>query len=538
MLGLAQRRFLEREGKVEKQCDPLLHFPWPLLHRLVNEKRLASIDISLAEMLLKPYPAVGEEVASFLCYLSLATRQGHLCIHVADKLSPDPAALMQNQEDDFAAQVRKGAELMPSALLEGPLRRNGKRFYFERYWSAEQKCLQLFNNCLQAKPDLEVTQIAYGVNQLLAAGELLPEQAEAILKASQNSVTLLSGGPGTGKTYTIGHLVRLFLSSQPASTVALAAPTGKAAMHLGKSLNLPNVKADTLHSLLGVGSRKTPDLSADLIIVDESSMIDITLMNALLSAIKPGARLILSGDRHQLAPIGSGSLFADLAQYAPSHTVELKKCLRTECANIVQFASAVQVGDTQGLFQKQDGLICHPQMDTLNLEVVVEHFDPKNHSPEQLLKRVNAFRLLSPLRKGPYGVDEINRQCHLLASKRHHAMTPIIITKTDRHLGLFNGEVGFIDEDQAYFPSEGSIRHISKLLLPPFEYAYCLSVYKSQGSEFDEVWIVLPEGSQYFGREVLYTAVTRARRQVQIWSTPEILAQTIERQAVRLSGIC
>jgi len=261
-------------------------------------------------------------------------------------------------------------------------------------------------------------------------------------------------------------------------------------------------------------------------------------MNAIFAAIKPGARLILSGDRHQLAPVGSGSLFADLVQYVPSHTVELKTCLRTDRASIAQFAMAVQAGKTEELLNHPEDLICHPLLDSLNLEEVVARFDPQHHSPEQLLKRFSAFRLLSPLRKGPHGVDELNRQCHALASKRHHSMAPIIITKTDRRLGLFNGEVGLMAQDQAYFPDTEGVRRISTLLLPPYEYAYCLSVYKSQGSEFDEVWIVLPEGSQYFGREVLYTAVTRARRQVQIWSTPEVLAQTVERQAVRLSGIC
>lgn len=536
MPGLAQRLFFEREGRnLSSETET-----WPFLKKLVSDKRLASIDLALAEMLLKPYPNAKEEVASFLCYLSLATRQGHLCIRVAEKITPESAALFQSCDDDFASLVRKGAELIPAPLLEGPLRRNGESFYFERYWSAEQKCLQLFNNCLQTKPVLEAALVADRVKQLLELGELLPEQAEAIVKAMQNSVTLLSGGPGTGKTYTIGHLVRLFLACLPAASVALAAPTGKAAMHLGKSLNLSNLKADTLHALLGVGSRKTPDLSADLIIVDESSMIDITLMNALLSAIKPGARLVLSGDRHQLAPVGSGSLFADLAQYATHHTVELKKCLRTDRTSIVQFASLVQTGDTQAalreLSQSQDGLFYHPQIDT-NLEEVVARFDPKNHAPEQLLARFGSFRLLSPLRKGPYGVDEINSKCRLLASKRHHTLSPIIITKTDRRLGLFNGETGCVDEEQAYFPGDEGMRRFPKFLLPPFEYAYCLSVYKSQGSEFDEVWIVLPEGSQYFGREVLYTAVTRARFKVQIWSTPEVLQSTIERQAVRLSGL-
>lgn len=537
MRGLAQQLFFEREGKDlgAQQTEG-----WPLLNQLVVEKRLASIDVALAEMLLKPYPEAKEEVASFLCYLSLATRQGHLCIHVADKLSPEPGSL--NCDENLTALVRKGAELLPVPLLEGPLRRNGARYYFERYWTGEQKCLQLFNHCLQAKPSLEAPQIADGAARLLEAGELLAEQAEAIFTATQSSVTLLSGGPGTGKTYTIAHLVRLFLSSLPSCTVALAAPTGKAAMHLGKSLKFPQVKADTLHAWLGIGSRKAPDLSADLIIVDESSMIDITMMNKLLSAIKPGARLILSGDRHQLAPIGSGSLFADLTQYAPENTVELKKCLRTELASIVHFASAVRQGDTQEairqLSQAQDGLAYHPQTENLDMEEVVARFAPHHDSPEQLLEQYKSFRLLSPLRKGSFGVDEINRQCQSLAAKKRHSLAPIIITKTNRRMGLFNGEIGVMSEDYAFFHGEGGVRRISKLLLPPFEYAYCLSVYKSQGSEFDEVWIVLPDGSQYFGREVLYTAATRARRQVQLWSMPEVLSQTIERKAVRLSGIC
>lgn len=316
---------------------------------------------------------------------------------------------------------------------------------------------------------------------------------------------------------------------------------------LNKLFPLKPFKASTLHALLNIREsvkKREELLSADLIIVDESSMIDLHVLNRLLASVKPGARLILIGDPHQLAPVESGSLFSDLVAYArplPNGPVELKTCLRTELRSLVQVANAIKTGYTHELLQllesKQEGIAYRdlPEEGQKKLvEEAIPHFLPPDFSsPQQLLTHFNRFRLLSPFRKGPYGVESLNR---LLAKACTHTPLPIILTRSDRRLGLFNGEMGVLLSDCALFPAEnGEVRRLSPLLLPPYEYAFCLSVYKAQGSEFDEVWVVLPEGSEYFGREVLYTAVTRARRKIQIWGSHTVIANTCARRAVRTS---
>jgi exodeoxyribonuclease V alpha subunit len=527
---LAIKLFAEREGK---RLTPPPSSRWPRLENWMGR----TVDIALAELLLKPYPAASETTAAFLCYLSLAVREGHLCVSVSGKtLTPDPLLLLRNLEeiDQFKTMVQEGASQLPAGLLI----QEGERFYFQRYWAAEKRCLTLFQALIASEPILQVdqAQVSARLDSLLTQGLLLPEQAEAIRCACSQRLTLLCGGPGTGKTYTIGYFLRLFLESLPAGTpceIALAAPTGKAAVHLSNSL-APH-KASTLHKLL-----KTQDtLAADLIIVDESSMIDLKMMNRLLAAVKPGARLILVGDRHQLAPVESGTLFADLVAYHPP--IELKQCLRTERQGLIHFANAIQAGksgEVLHLLNHTEGLHFQPIEKEENsqkelLDILSTKFYVENET--ELLQRFNRFCLLSPLRKGPLGVDTLNRLC--AARLARQPIAPIILTRSDPSQGLFNGEIAVLvqaEEPYALF-SEG--RRVPALLLPSYEYAYCLSVYKSQGSEFDNVLLVLPQGSELFGRELLYTAVTRARHQVQIWGSTDVISQTVTRQASRLSGI-
>ncbi len=486
-----------------------------LFLKIPSANAFAAIDVALAELLL---PKGDKDAATFICYLSAAVRKGHLCVQINEKgLFPDP--LLLDLEKEMEPAIRRGAEKLPQLAA---IHKEGDRYYFQRYWKAEKRCLALFQEKLRDTPALKV-DVAIKSGQLL-----LPEQAEAIQYACRNCLTLLTGGPGTGKTYTIGHLLRILLQGikQPCE-IALAAPTGKAAAHLETSLeDSLQVKPKTLHALLNVreGQKIKPQkLTADIIVVDECSMIDLKIMTALLAAVKPGARLILVGDQHQLSPIESGSLFSDFV--ASSSPVTLKTCLRTELKSIIQLAEAIQEGRAAHVLEQLEsgtleGITYHPTLESRPLvEAALSAF-----------KTQSSFRLLSPLRKGPFGVDALNQNC--MARNTSHQI-PIIVTRSDQRLGLFNGEVGTLLGDEALFGS----RRISTLLLPPYEYAYCLSVYKAQGSEFDEVWIVLPPGSELFGRELLYTALTRARKRVQIWGSRDVILQTIERQSQRLSGI-
>lgn len=318
---------------------------------------------------------------------------------------------------------------------------------------------------------------------------LEPEQQEAIRFAAEHAVTLICGGPGTGKSYTAARLVAALGGP---GEVAVAAPTGKAAANLGRALGRP---AQTLHALL-----QKPRLPHDLVVVDEGSMIDAGMMARLLQAVKTGARLVLLGDDDQLPPVEAGNLFADLVALSP--VCRLTRCLRTDLTEIVDKAEAVKQGKI---------------IETLPLPSIAE------------LAQLEGT-ILTPLRRGPYGADALNRQLHA----RRKGPVPIVVKKNDLKRGLSNGDVGILEGGVARFTEDLSV---PAALLPPYDYAYVLSVHKSQGSEYDRVHVLLPQGSERFGREMLYTAITRARHDVKVYGDPDIAQAVVSKRVLRLSGL-
>jgi exodeoxyribonuclease V alpha subunit len=609
-------------NELNMQC----HF----LEQCVASGHLAYVDLALARHLLSGYPSCSEAAAALLCHLSASARYGHLCIDLSSKQIHPPIAEIWQQRDaqtldldhnnindlqPLERMINQGAEELPKALFTDiplaanlhhpvatPLCRLGDKFYLQRYWHYETQFLYHYKRHISLLPTIQIQQSAIdlALQACLEKRPLLPAQIAAIRAGCKNCLTVICGGPGTGKTHTAGQLIRIVWESLPAEErsnyhICLAAPTGKAAANLQKSLqaaaegilSLQNLPTATLHSLLGQRSRHkraSPDnpLEADLLIVDEASMIDVQLMANLFSALKPGSRLIMLGDNHQLPAVEAGSLFADLiviaSQPAQSLVNRLTHCLRAELQVIVDFATAINKGEiancqkllTPPAAGERSGIVyCHlgdrglasSRVGQL-IDYAVPHYALPSPSaaPTELLTHFNRFRILSPLRKGPFGVEEINRrlftallQC---SSRGGPFIAPILITRNERSLALNNGEVGILVNlrshgqadlqpyelapgDYALFPSSDgqSVRRVPALLLPPFEYAYCMSVHKSQGSEFDKVLLLLPPGSELFGRELLYTGVTRARQALELWSDNSTLKQTLEHQNRRLSGI-
>jgi exodeoxyribonuclease V alpha subunit len=581
MLGFAQSQFLQIDGQslLRHQMKDL----FPLITSLLQSDTFSYIDWALAQKMTKGLSNIQEAELLFLCYLSFISRRGHLCIQIEDaKILPDPQDLWQEAYNEQIHQcILTGSRTLPQGLVQ----RDGTRFYFDRQWVYESQFLAHFIEIKQSIPSLsfDLHKIQEELQSLLQKQKLLPEQADAILKGCQNSLTLICGGPGTGKTYTAGYLVKLFWNAltdqQKASCeIALAAPTGKAAANLQKSLGkvlndlsgLKPITAVTLHGLLGISrkayqSQDITYLLADLIIVDESSMIDVQMMVKLLSSVKPGARLIFLGDKHQLPPVEAGGLFADMIACLESEdqtsVAFLKTCLRAELEGIVHFAQWVNEGNyaTLSASHPAPGIVIDSRDVNSLLEYASPFFDYPGFSETEeihVLTLFNRFRILSPMRKGPQGVEELNSRLRLAQTKkyRHRSkfMAPIMITHNDKRLELFNGEVGILvrnhhgqneqlqEGDYALFPSnvDGSVRRFPAILLPRYEYAYCLSVHKSQGSEFDEVLLWLPEGSEVFGREVLYTGITRAKKKLVLACEQETLRKVMERRSLRLSGVC
>lgn len=482
---------------------------------------IESIDRHVARRLLANHTAPTEELFNLLASLSCHTRYGHLMIE-----SP-----------------------LSIGSLPGVVQENGC-LYLERSYRLLKQVEERVKSLLTPRP----------LAPLAREKSLTEEQMVVVEQALSTTLAMISGGPGTGKTYTAGWLVRLLFEQQKEKehfTCALAAPTGKAARRLLQSIERvfsgctpPNMRALTLHALIG---RDASLLQEDLILVDESSMIDLQMMAKLLNKIKPTSRLILMGDPNQLPPVEEGSLFADLA----IHGGKLTRSLRMKYPELLQAADSVLRGDMPHF----DGAVVsfkelsNPFQDQKSLvRTALEHFPRTLTSPEDALEALDAFRLLSPQRKGPLGVDALNNALlqELSLQKGAHLPIPIMITKNDYRLGLFNGECGLMvapaDECRidypllatrgayALFPSDQGLLRYELTQLPPFTLAWCLSIHKSQGSEFSRVLITLPDGPTPFSRELLYTALTRAKEQAALWSTYPLLHETLSNSCRRQSG--
>lgn len=343
------------------------------------------------------------------------------------------------------------------------------------------------------------------------------EQRQAVETALAHRLSIITGGPGTGKTFTATALI-----SAHDGTTLIGAPTGKAASHL---IDKVGGEGGTLHTLLNIKSlldtlRAPQPLQAELIVIDESSMIDPTLFAHLLSAISDTTRIVFMGDVNQLPAVEGGSIFADLIASRAVPVTELKTCMRSDRREILDLAAAVLAGTTE------DIRTCDLGFASGSIEIIykrlIQYASKKDFSN---------FRILSTLRRGPLGVTALN---HLLHEELNVPQVPILITRNDPKRGFANGDTAMIEGEVAYFPDG---REAPLVQLPPYELAYCLSVHKAQGSEYDDILFLVPDGSESFGREVLYTAITRARNTLDIDGNPEEIAGALSYSALKPSKI-
>jgi exodeoxyribonuclease V alpha subunit len=438
------------------------------------------IDLFFAEKL----GAQNEDEQAFLAALMEASRSGHLCLNIS----------YQNE------RIQAGAATYSSPYIH----RYKDLVYLKRNWVYETRILEHLFRLLS-----NLDRIDYH------SSELNSEQQSAVSTALSHSLSIITGGPGTGKTFIVRHLIKAILQAKGSSArIFLTAPTGKAVSRL-QDLN-PKAECSTLHALLGIRSERDlikegSYLQADLIVLDESSMVDVRLLAFFLASVRLGTRIVLIGDSQQLPPVESGSLFADLVDLIP--TSHLSKSLRSDRKEILELSESIQQGRWQG-----------PLFSNLDLQQEV-----KNRSWDD-------FRILSCVKEGPWGVNTLNAQ--LFASAPQDMPIPIIITRTDYAAQLYNGETGVLLKDKAVFiDKEGNQRFIALASLPAYEYAYCLSVHKSQGSEFNDVLVLIPPGSEVFGREILYTAVTRAKQSVKVFGKEETILKTLQHISKKESGL-
>ncbi|MBG7602791.1 MAG: exodeoxyribonuclease V subunit alpha [Gammaproteobacteria bacterium] len=493
--------------------------------------------------------------------------------------------------------------------------------YLGRYWWFEKQVADaLLARALPLQPgEVDDELLAQGLQRMFSNdhGETDWQRVAAAV-AVLRRFSVISGGPGTGKTYTVTTILALLLEQSQDSKlrIALAAPTGKAAARLSESIRntKPGIacsdtikelipeEASTIHRLLGIRPgqeqprfNKEHPLHVDLLVVDEASMIDLPLMARLLAALPEHAKLILLGDKDQLASVEAGSIFADIcgedseAHYTHEFHVQLQRVSGEHIDNqeprnafaesiallhksyrfsgeegIGQLAAAVNRGDSQSVLQLfgqglEDISLFSPREEHIAselknrvLQAYAECFKAGGHL--EALRRFNAFRILCAVRKGPAGVEQVNRTIEQLLRNRglirgdtqHYKGRLVMVTRNDYSVGLFNGDVGILwpdpDADNrlaAWFAlPDDSMKRVLPGRLPPHETAYAMTVHKSQGSEFERVLVMLPfEEVGVVSRELLYTGITRAKHKVELWGSEAILCKAVEHRMTRVSGL-
>jgi exodeoxyribonuclease V alpha subunit len=462
--------------------------------------------------------------------------------------------------------------------------------------------------------DFDPGDLAQGIAELFPGPSDL--QKVAAFVAATSRLCVISGAPGTGKTRTIvlicALLIRLAVKRE--LTFALAAPTGKAAARLKEtiaqtsmSVRLPDelklpTDTSTIQRLLGARgdsphfrhNAKSP-LTADVVIVDEASMIDLALLAKLFDAVRPDARIILVGDKDQLASVEAGSAFRDICTpgfelgvsatlteafakstgekldgarmaQAPIHSavVELRQNYRfTPGTGIGELSSAVNRGDAVdaiAVLKRGGSIRWRPTPSPKNFERELrERVFPRfekllsMNDPAIALRHLAEFAVLCALRRGPFGAETVNallegmlRESGLIeAAGRYHAGEPIMIVRNDYNVGLFNGDLGIVlpeaitGELRVFFRGEqDEVLNFAPGRLPAHEPAFALTVHKSQGSEFHDALVILPDrDAPVLTRELLYTGITRVRETIEVWASEDILRQTIERKIGRSSGL-
>ena len=400
-------------------------------------------------------------------------------------------------------------------------------------------------------------------------------QKVAIAGALENGVMILTGGPGTGKTTVVRALLRIFSSMD--LRVALAAPTGRAAKRLSEATS---AEAKTVHRLLEMSyaegnkaqfARNERDLlTEDVIIVDESSMMDSALTCALLKAIKPGARLILIGDADQLPSVGAGNVLRDLIASGRFTTVALNEVFRqAQHSLIVTNAHAIDRGEQPRLDVKDNDFFFLPRRSDRDIALTVADLCHTRLPRTYGAQIVGNIQVISPSRKGEAGTENLNRLLQATLNpprpgKREHKVKDVIFREGDRVMqtrnnydlvwergdetgcGVFNGDIGVIEairEDDRSVEVVFDDRHVTYDFtgLDELEQAYAVTVHKSQGSEYPVVILPLYNAPpMLLTRNLLYTAVTRAQKMVILVGREDIVTQMVQnnRQSMRYTGLC
>ncbi len=565
---------------------------------------------ALVQLLRRKNPDAPADLLGLAGELAKASERGDVCVAI-------PSGT------DIAAWLASG--LAGEAGHFTPLIVSQQRLYLARYHQYESRLAEQLLALAADKvaaPNAQILKTHLAA--FFAASQENPDwQKVAVAAALHQRLTVISGGPGTGKTTTLVKLLALLqMTSKSALHIGLAAPTGKAAMRMQEAIGkgkaeliaqgllsseiaaqIPDV-AVTLHRLLGsrfnsvqFRHNAAQPLVLDVLVLDEASMIDLALMSKLVDALPPHGRLILLGDKDQLSSVEAGAVMGDLcagaglssqfsaqlsnltgqrieAGFSESrlgdHVMTLQKSYRFSGV-IGELARAINRGDLRKLSELLASSTqtdkapltwygSNPAQQDLIAPIMVgfdAYFAAVSSKARagDVFNAFDAFRVLSPIRNGAASVSRVNSAIETQLVKRGlrssdqvwYAGRPVLVPQNLYDLELYNGDIGLTLPDEngklwVHFPtSDGGTRSIAPARLPAVETAFAMTVHKSQGSEFGHVLLLLPSpvdgASSLLSRELVYTAITRARNKVSLWGEESVIASASRKGVVRQSGL-
>lgn len=533
---------------------------------------VSHLDYYFAQTMAEIFHEKNPLVLVSCALVSKALAEGHICLNLKQEADSwlrfsDPDLLMKLPSHEQWEKALAESSMVGREKPDDPgpktfplvLDPDGN-LYLSRYYDFQKRLVDnLYSRLTLPPPLIHEDFLAQCLDPVFQGQipEQVEKQKEAVRKALTHNFVVISGGPGTGKTH-ITTLIQTLLAqgskvcARPLPRIICLAPTGKAASRLHNGATIHSV-LKPLKARPGFVHTNENPLNADVVIVDEASMVDIALMTRLLEAIPREAKIILLGDKNQLSPVQAGAVFNDICQtkaMAP-FLVFLEYNFRSQGkTGIENLAQAIQ---RQDVHQMESLLKEGPYPDIefepwdpgTRLGPIIEKHIIQGYLPlagrtdlVSALAGLNRFRILCAHNKGESGTLQINHVCekilrsHLNFDIRGQFFKKIIMIRSnDYHKGLFNGDTGIVHEENkiikaGFQDSQGQIQQYRYLDLPVHDTAFAVTIHKSQGSEFDTVLIIIPEKiSPVITRQLLYTGVTRARKKAIIVGNLDIIKQ-------------
>lgn len=569
-----------------------------ILSELKKRKEISLQELEFARFLNRVESSDPKEILFMGMACIRHQMDGHLCISITEFLNhPVYAKLIDKSLSDVQILdliVKSG--LIGTPGDSKPLILDDGKVYLQKIWKYEKELIDWLLKKADENDILAKENVQF-VNQIFGGSADVDWQRIAVKVALLKNLVIISGGPGTGKTFTIKRIIEAlkYSNSDKKIKIALAAPTGKAAQRLNDSLvsddeELEVGAAVTIHKLLGAefGSstykyNKANQLVYDVVVVDEASMLDIHLWTALIRSLPDTAKLILLGDKDQLSSVEAGSILGDICSGATNSFsmkvaseigepllsnksfplndcfILLEKTYRVEEGSGIKILSdAVNSGDFEKVLEilKSDQFpyVTLKDSSKKDIDELISKYVLKpgqnNRSIEDMRSELNTYKILCALRRGPFGIEEINRASEkalkglmgIPVNQQWYSGRTIMINRSNNQFKLRNGETGLCiqaneGEFEILFDRKEEFK-LSTTRLQDYELAYANTIHKSQGSEYDHVAILLPnEANPLLSRELLYTAITRAKKSIVIYAKEEIVVDAVKKVVSRNSGI-